>query len=75
MFDALEERGREVEFLLFQGEGHVPRQPENIEAGQSDGSMRGLSLWAQGDHIKEGLEAELNWYGDRIGISNTGTEL
>ena len=74
IFDALKERGKEVKFILFQGEGHdtAQKRNENIGAGQVEGFQ---ARWVQADHIKEGLEAEYNWYRDRIGVSKTGTEL
>ena len=73
MYDALKERlGADVEYILFRGEGHGRRRPEDIEAGQDGGFQ---VMWVQADSIKEGLEAEFNWYGNRIGVSKTGTEL
>ena len=61
----MKERGKEVKYILFRGEGHGRRKRENIEAGQDEGFK---AMWVQADSIKEGLEAEFNWYGDRIGV-------
>lgn len=45
---SLEERGKKVKYILFEGEGHGWRKAENIKAG---------------------LEAELSWYEDLIGVT------
>lgn len=49
---SLEERGKKVKYILFEGEGHGWRKAENIKAG---------------------LEAELNWYEDLIGVAGKKT--
>lgn len=49
---SLEERGKRVKYILFEGEGHGWRKAENIKAG---------------------LEAELNWYEDLIGVTGNKT--
>jgi len=51
---SLEERGKKVKYILFEGEGHGWRKAENIKAG---------------------LEEELSWYEDLIGVSKTGPKL
>lgn len=43
-------RGKNVKYVLFEGEGHKWRKAENIKAG---------------------LEAELDWYKELIGITRT----
>jgi dipeptidyl aminopeptidase/acylaminoacyl peptidase len=50
----LEERGKKVKYILFEGEGHG---------------------WRKAENIKKGLEEELNWYEDLIGVPKTGTKL
>ncbi|KAF9644622.1 alpha/beta-hydrolase [Thelephora ganbajun] len=48
ILDALEERGKKVQYILFEGEGHG---------------------WSKAESIKTGLEAELSWYEDLIGVT------
>ena len=66
MYNALKDRlGRDVEYILFRGEGHGRKRPEDTKAKQDEGFE---VMWVQADHIKEGLEAEYHWYGERIGV-------
>lgn len=69
MYHTLKKLGKEVKFIFFKGEGHGPSEPEELKAGRSKGMMG----WARANHIKVALEAEFNWYEDRIGVSETET--
>ena len=60
--------GREVKYILFPDEGHARRRPEAGVEGDGERAPR----WVRAENIKIGLEAELNWYVDRIVVSKTG---
>ena len=75
MYHALKEQDKTVRIIFFQGEGHGPVEPEEISTESekiSTARHKGISEWAQADHIEEALLAEYYWYETRIGVSKIG---